>query len=153
MPDFVLDSHPVLTYLFDEAGADEVEDFLHGVAEAHELAPITAVNWAEVLYRIKQEEGREGVARAKVFAQTMPIVIVSADLALAEAAAEFKAAHKMSLADAFAAALAQREGAELLTGDPELKAVEGTVRLRWTGPPTPPASSDAQDQAPSETQP
>jgi len=134
LPDFVLDSHAVLAYLFNEAAAGEVEAILNEVANAGEIALITVVNWAEVLYRSKREEGHEGVAKAQAFAQTMPIIMVGADVALAEAAAEFKAAHKMSLADAFAAALAQREDAELVTGDPELKAVDGVVRLRWVGP-------------------
>ena len=63
----------------------------------------------------------------------MPVEFVPADHALAEAAGEFKAAHKMSLADAFAAALAAQRDAELVTGDPELKALDGAIKLRWLG--------------------
>lgn len=130
MPGFVFDSYPVLAYLFEESGADEVETILIEVARADAFVLTSVVNWAEVLYRIKREEGQRGVTRAHVFAQTMPIIMVDADTALAEAAAEFKAAHKMSLADAFAAALAQREDAELVTGDPELVVLEGIIKLR-----------------------
>ncbi|HUT31903.1 MAG TPA: PIN domain-containing protein [Planctomycetota bacterium] len=63
----------------------------------------------------------------------MPIELVPADHALAEAAGEFKAAHKVSLADAFAAALAAQRNAELVTGATELKALDGTIKLRWLG--------------------
>jgi len=127
---FVFDSYAVLAYLFEESGADEVEAILLEVARAGEPVLISVVNWAEVLYRIKREEGQRGVAKARRFAETMPIVISNADTALAEAAAEFKAAYKMSLADAFAAALAQREDATLVTGDPELAALRGRVELQ-----------------------
>ncbi len=130
MPDLVLDSYAVLAFLFGEPAAFRVRETLEEAARAGKPPHITTVNWAEVLYRAQRKQGEEGVAAARQFAQTMRLVMVVADLALAEAAAEFKAAHKMSLADAFAAALAQREDAELVTGDPELTALEGTIRLR-----------------------
>ena len=53
--------------------------------------------------------------------------------ALAELAGEIKATRKMSLADCFAAALARTRDAELYTGDPEFKAVEGYVKIVWLG--------------------
>lgn len=37
----------------------------------------------------------------------------------------------MSLADAFAAALAKEKKAELVTGDPEFKALEDEIRINW----------------------
>jgi hypothetical protein len=37
----------------------------------------------------------------------------------------------MVYADAFAAALAMREGAVLVTGDPEFKALESTLSIQW----------------------
>jgi predicted nucleic acid-binding protein len=42
-----------------------------------------------------------------------------------------KVAKRMSLADCFAAALAQQKGAAVYTGDPEFKAVEGEVKVVW----------------------
>jgi predicted nucleic acid-binding protein len=38
---------------------------------------------------------------------------------------------RLSLADCFAAALAFIEEAELVTGDPEFKQVEGEVKIEW----------------------
>lgn len=37
----------------------------------------------------------------------------------------------MSLADAFAGALAKERKAELVTGDPEFKPLEKEIRIRW----------------------
>jgi len=47
------------------------------------------------------------------------------------AAAQLKASHKLSLADAFAAALAKEKKAELVTGDPEFKPLEKEVKVHW----------------------
>ena len=55
----------------------------------------------------------------------------SADLTLARQAAIYKAMHKMSYADCFAAALAKVKNAELLTGDPEFKSLEKEVKINW----------------------
>jgi ribonuclease VapC len=46
-------------------------------------------------------------------------------------AAHLKARYPISYADAFAAALAKRNGAHLMTGDPEFKAVEPEVAIHW----------------------
>ena len=47
------------------------------------------------------------------------------------AAARIKAGYPISYADAFAVASAQREKATLVTGDPELRAVEHLVPILW----------------------
>lgn len=51
--------------------------------------------------------------------------------AKARQAAIYKATHKMSCADCFAAALARIKSAELLTGDPEFKALEKELKINW----------------------
>ena len=131
MRDTVFDSYAVLSFFFKETGAERVTEVLHDAAAAAQPVLITAVNWAEVLYRLQREQGDSGVAEAQRFERTMPLDVVPADQALAEIAAEFKAAHKMSLADAFAAALAKQKKAELVTGDPEFKAVQGEIKIGW----------------------
>jgi predicted nucleic acid-binding protein len=127
----VFDSYPVLALFFREPGADRVKEILNEAAGSGRPILITAINWAEVLYRVAREQGDAGVADAKHFERTMPMDVVAADLALAELAAEYKAAHKMSIADAFAAALTKQKKAELVTGDPEFKAVESEIKIGW----------------------
>lgn len=46
-------------------------------------------------------------------------------------AAEFKSRHKISYADAFAAALAKQRNAELVTGDREFQALESEIQICW----------------------
>ena len=127
----VFDSYAVLALLFEEAGAPQVKSLLHEAAIADQPILISAANWVEVLYRVQREQGEGGVADAKRFELTVPLDIVPVDRAWAEIAAEFKAAHKMSLADAFAAALARLKKAQLVTGDPEFKAVERQIKVMW----------------------
>lgn len=50
---------------------------------------------------------------------------------LADTAADFKARFKLSLADAFAAALAKETRSELVTGDPEFKALNKEIKIHW----------------------
>jgi ribonuclease VapC len=128
----VFDSYAVLALFFGEPGAQQVEDRLHEAAGANQPVLMTAMNWAEVLYQMRRKRGNEGVATAKLFEATMPFDVVPADRDLAEVAAEYKAAHKMSLADAFAAALAKQQKAELFTGDKEFKPLERELKkITW----------------------
>lgn len=59
----------------------------------------------------------------------MPIDFHSTTRALADAAADFKARFKMSLADGFAAGLAKEKKAELVTGDLEFKPLEREIKI------------------------
>ena len=47
--------------------------------------------------------------------------------------AKLKANRRLSYADAFAAALAQREAAAIVTGDPELRELADVLRVEWIG--------------------
>jgi len=48
-------------------------------------------------------------------------------------AAHLKAKYPISYADAFVVALASREGAVILTGNPEFETVRDIVRIEWLG--------------------
>jgi ribonuclease VapC len=63
----------------------------------------------------------------------MSIEIVDADWNLTCRAASLKAKGRLAYADCFAAALAVERKAQLVTGDPELKALEEKVKVLWIG--------------------
>lgn len=128
----VFDSYAVLALLFDESGKDIVKQLLDDASQGNREIFITTVNWAEAGYRITRENGPADWHASRQALLELPIQIVPADLALAELAAEYKAAHNLSLADAFAAALAKQRKAELVTGDPEFKTVEPDLnKITW----------------------
>lgn len=131
MKPLVLDASALLTLLFDEAGADGVEALMHRAADKDQPILMSAVNWAEVCYRVGSKRGAEALAQAKEFATNTPVVVVPADRELSEAAATYKAADQLGLADAFAAALARSRKAELVTTDLEFKSVEKEIKILW----------------------
>jgi predicted nucleic acid-binding protein len=92
---------------------------------------ISAVNWAEVLYRMERKQGHAGYETARRFESTTPLEAVPVDRELAEAAALLKNQHDLGLADAFAAALAKSKKAELVTADTEFKALEKEITINW----------------------
>lgn len=128
----VVDSSALLALFFEEEGADQVEEILHNAAVADRPVMISAVNWAEVLYRMERKRGAEGVTVAKRFETTMPLDVIEVGRELAEEAAKLKAEKDLGLADAFAAALAKEKRAELVTTDNEFRAVEKELKkIRW----------------------
>ena len=130
-PPVVFDSHALLKLLRDEPGAEEVEKILIEVARRDERAHMTEVNYAEVQYIVRRKDGEaawQTIARELVAA---PIQFHVADRVLADTAADFKTRFKISLADAFAAALAKKQNAELVTGDPEFKPLEKEIGISW----------------------
>ena len=127
----VLDSFAVLVFLFKEKGHQKLIDLFEAAAENDEAVLITAPNWAEVRYIVERKVGLARWGEVRTTLLTLPLQIVPADQALAEAAGAMKAAKRMSLADCFAAALAKQKGAAVYTGDPEFKAVEGEVKVVW----------------------
>jgi predicted nucleic acid-binding protein len=92
---------------------------------------MTAVNWAETLYRIEKSQGSTGVSAARQLAASGPLSIIPSDEEQAELAAGYKAAGLLALADGFAAALTTLRKAELVTADYDFKAVEKELKITW----------------------
>ena len=86
------------------------------------------MNYAEVKYSIVKKDGAAAWAEAAKVLEGLPIDFHSTTRALADSAADFKARFKLSLADAFAAALAKEKKAELVTGDPEFKPLDQEIK-------------------------
>jgi ribonuclease VapC len=129
----VLDSHALVAYFRDEPGAEQVEALLNKAAVADRPVHMTEVNYAETRYILTRKDGPEGWEAAARILVGLPIEFHPADRRLADLAAGFKARFRISLADAFAAALAKEKKAELVTGDPEFKAIEGQIKIQWLG--------------------
>lgn len=129
----VLDSWALLAFFEDEPAADAVEEILHRASLGKDRLYLSVMNWAEVYYSTMREVSQEAAESRAAEIRNLPIDIVGAgdDLKLARLAAQFKASHKLSLADAFAAALAKEKKAELVTGDPEFKALEKEIKVSW----------------------
>lgn len=130
MKNSVLDSHAVIAFLQNEAGAEKLDDLFEKAAASQPLF-ITSVNWGEVKYQMLRRRGPEGWALAAEKLGTLPIAVVAVDRELAEAAAEIKTAKNLGYADCFAAALAKARRADLWTGDPDFKRVVDQLNIVW----------------------
>jgi ribonuclease VapC len=128
---YVLDSFAVLGYLDNEASAPLVRDLLKQARKKTVELWLSLLNYGEVLYIVERERGLHKAQQTIGILDQLPVTIAGVDRQAVFLAAHFKARHSVSYADAFAATLAQTKGGELLTGDPEFKAVESEVSIHW----------------------
>jgi predicted nucleic acid-binding protein len=131
MPAEVLDSFALIAYFRDEPGAQGMENLLVTAGKKDRPLHMTDVNYAEVKYSIVKKDGAEAWEEAAKILEGLPIDFHSTTRVLADTAADFKARFKISLADAFAAALAKEKKTELVTGDPEFKPLEKEIKIKW----------------------
>lgn len=131
MKRYVFDSFAVLAYLYNETGADKVKQTLHMALMDKAEIYLSSVNWTEISYISRRKSGLQEWQEASSSLMRLPIEIVSADIELADIASDFKFKYKISLADAFAAALSKAKKAELLSGDPEFKQLEKEIKMYW----------------------
>ena len=129
----VLDSWALIAFFEDEPAAEAVEKLLQQAADEKHKLLMSVVNWGEVYYSTMREVSREAAEQKAQEIAALPIDIIGVgdDLVLAKQAAIFKATHKLAYAHCFAAALAKQKNAELITGDPEFKAVEKEIKIAW----------------------
>jgi ribonuclease VapC len=131
MPAIVLDSFALIAYFRGEPAGVPVKELLQRASKADKPVHMTEVNYAEAKYMILRKDGADAWERAAKILIAVPIEFHPADRELADLAADFKSRVSFSLADAFAAALAKKHKAELVTGDPEFKAVEKEIKIDW----------------------
>jgi predicted nucleic acid-binding protein len=131
MPATVLDSFALIAYFRGEPAAVPVKELLEKASRADKPVQMTEVNYAEAKYMILRKDGADAWAEAANILIALPIEFHPADRELADLAADFKSRVSFSLADAFAAALSKKLNANLVTGEPEFKAVEKEIKIEW----------------------
>ena len=130
-PLFVLDSFALLAFFQAEPGGLKARELLERAQRGEVGLAITTVNLGEVAYRTERVFGLERAQEvlAKIEEYAPAVFDVNRELALA--AAHLKARYRMSYADCLAAALAQRLGGTVVTGDPDFRQVEHLVAVQW----------------------
>ena len=127
----ILDSRAVIAHLEDEPSAEKVETIMGEAHEAGIPLLMMVVNAGEVWYSVARRLSGRDADQSIQDIIDLGIRIVDADWNLTREAARFKQKGRIAYADCFAAALANREGSPLVTGDPEFKAVEDRVSILW----------------------
>ncbi len=132
MKRYVLDSFAILTYLYGQEGADEVERLLKSLRKKTALkAWLNLVNLGEIYYIIARNESFEKADKAIALVKKWPIEIIYPTERITLSAARTKASYAISYADAFVVASAFEKQAVILAGDPEFKQLGEMVKVEW----------------------
>ena len=78
----VLDASAMLAMFFGEPGMEKMRNLFHAASEADRPVFISAVNWAEVLYKMERKHGKAGYDTARQFEHTTPLETVAVMTAL-----------------------------------------------------------------------
>ena len=130
-----LDAFAWLAWLQDEPGAATVQRWLDEAEAARAECVTSIINLGEAYYRLVRVERRDAAESLWRMAVrgTLPVSVKDATRRRVRRAAELKSTHAIAYADAFAVGTAVEFNATLLTGDPEIKPLEGehNLRVQW----------------------
>lgn len=118
---FVLDAHALLAYFFDEPGGDRIHELIEDSTRGATRLYTSVINVAETLYWTQRRRGTAAFSEIADGLPSLPIEQVHIDHVLSIEAARLKASNPIALADCYAAALALRLGATLITGGAEFR--------------------------------
>ncbi len=125
---FVLDTSALFCLKEDEPGAAEVEKILRdGGAKGRVL--VSFISLMEFFYILQQEQGERAAQKGYLEMKQLPVNVIESDEQLGLSAAGIKASHKLSVADAWVAATAQRLQATLVHKDPEFESLKDYLTL------------------------
>ena len=133
---FVLDAWPIIEWLLGkQPAARNFTLFLNASEIAGTRLLITRINQGEILYTLAKRLSQKDEALARIELDRLWLELVSIDDRLVDQATELKKTYACSYADCFAAALAMREAASLVTGDLEFLKLrsDGLLELEWLG--------------------
>ena len=124
MKRYVLDTSALLTLRDDEPGADRVAELLQSAADEKVRCYGCFISLMEVLYRVWRDESEDHGRLAYQQCLGLPMTWVRDSDSLLLRAAELKAKHLLSLADAWIAATALEHNAILVHKDPEFQPLD-----------------------------
>jgi predicted nucleic acid-binding protein len=126
---YVIDTSAWLALIEDEPGAEIVQDVIERTASGNVKVLVSFMSFMEVFYITLQErEIEEAQSRLRIM-ESLPITRVESTVSLNISAAKLKAKHRISVADAWIAALALEKKATLVHKDPEFEQLEGQLTV------------------------
>jgi predicted nucleic acid-binding protein len=127
---YIFDACALIALIKNEAAFDQVNGLLARATAGEITIYMSIVNLVEVYYGFLQERGEQAADAIMSDAANLPITVINTiSGAVYREAARFKAAHPMSLADAFLCASAKNLSAVIVTKDGEIKAAERASAL------------------------
>lgn len=122
---YTLDAWAILAYFQRELpAAEHVRALLQQASTGQVKLWMSYLNLGEVIYRIGRTRSLPEAENLWQQVHGLPLTLVPVEVQHILAAARIKAKHRLSYADAFAAALTTEMDATLLTGDPDFDALD-----------------------------
>ncbi len=126
----VFDSWAIIALFQNESPAERVKQLLAESARLHH-AWMSSINLGEMWYMLVRKHSVELADQAIDELAQIGLERVDVDWPMVLQAADYKSRHKISYADAFAAALTKQRNAELVTGDREFRALDSEIKIHW----------------------
>jgi predicted nucleic acid-binding protein len=136
MPDSkVVDAWALPSWIRNEQpAAGHVRDCLQQAEDGSIQLSMSWINAGEVYYMLARKHDPKAAGDFLTRLPSLPIRLVLPEEEDIIAAAKLKSTYKLSYADAFAVALAVKENAAVITGDPEIRDLANVLAVEWIGP-------------------
>ena len=128
---FLFDSHALLAFFQNEAGAEVVCNILKKSMEQGLDRLICVINLGEIIYMTKKRFDDRKKLEILGRIHQLSFKVLPIPDSLVYKAAEIKAEYPISYADCFVVACAQEHDATIVTGDPEFKHAEHLAKIEW----------------------
>jgi len=129
---FIFDSFALIVLFERQNGWQIVHDLIEQQISRGSIHLISAINFGEFYYLDAVKHGYEHAEQLLEIARQLPLQIHVPTFEDIMEAAHLKGGSGASYADCFAAALALKENAAVLTGDPDFRRLEEFgVKVEW----------------------
>jgi predicted nucleic acid-binding protein len=128
--DIVLDASALIVFFSDAPGAHKVRELIQSAMRGDVRLLMSVVNWGEVYYVTWRDRGKQMAQQVLAGMSQFPINIEDANFEAAKLAAEFKAQYALPYADCFAASLARRRNARVVTSDSDFLRVKSQIDIQ-----------------------
>lgn len=118
---YILDTSALFAFIEDEEGAESVESLLIEAEKGNVTVYLSFISLTEVFYITKKEKGEQEALERLRLIQSLAVHIQESEEPLNIMAGVLKADYRISLADAFIAALCQYHQGIIVHKDPELE--------------------------------
>lgn len=125
---YILDTSAILAYIEDEDGADDVDRILIEAEAGRANVLISFISLTELFYITRREVGEEKALERVQLIRALALRIYESDENINIAAGRLKADHRISLADAYIAALCQHHRGVMVHKDPEFEQLASLIR-------------------------
>lgn len=130
MKNTVLDASALVVLFTDGPGAEEVEKLIRAAIARNVRLFMSVVNWGEVYYATWRDRGKQTAQQTLAEISQFPIEFEEANLEATRLAVELKAQYALPYADCFAASLALRRNASIVTSDSDFLRVKNQIEIQ-----------------------